>query len=90
MDHILQVKQVSSQIPFAHVIFIPSTHVNQVFIISINAIQSHIIPHGVNHIYVRHGYPWVLTDQAPGRHRQVGPAYQKTRRRDSGPNRSGL
>jgi hypothetical protein len=37
---------------------------------------------------VRHGYPWVPTDQAHGHPRQVGPAYQKTRRRVSGPNRS--
>jgi hypothetical protein len=29
---------------------------------------------------VRHGYPWVPTDQAYGRPRQVGPAYQKTLR----------
>jgi hypothetical protein len=36
---------------------------------------------------VRHGYPWVPTDQAHGRPRQVGPAYQKTRRPISGPNR---
>jgi hypothetical protein len=36
---------------------------------------------------VRHGYPWVPTDQAHGHHRQVGPAYQKTRRPISGPNR---
>jgi hypothetical protein len=36
---------------------------------------------------VRHGYPWVPTDQAHGRARQVGPAYQKTRRPVSGPNR---
>jgi hypothetical protein len=36
---------------------------------------------------VRHGYPWVPTDQAHGRHRQMGPAYQKTRRPVSGPNR---
>jgi hypothetical protein len=35
----------------------------------------------------RHGYPWVPTDQAHGRPRQVGPAYQKTRRPVSGPNR---
>jgi hypothetical protein len=28
---------------------------------------------------VRHGYPWVPTDQAHGRPQQVGPAYQKTR-----------
>jgi hypothetical protein len=27
---------------------------------------------------VRHGYPWVPTDQAHGRSRQVGLAYQKT------------
>jgi hypothetical protein len=26
-------------------------------------------------VYVRHGYPWVPTDQAYGRPRQVGPAY---------------
>jgi hypothetical protein len=36
---------------------------------------------------VRHGYPWVPTDQAHGRPRQVGPAYQKTRRPVSGLNR---
>jgi hypothetical protein len=36
---------------------------------------------------VRHGYPWVPTDQAHGRPQQVGPAYQKTRRPVSGPNR---
>jgi hypothetical protein len=36
---------------------------------------------------VRHGYPKVPTDQAHGRPRQVGPAYQKTRRPVSGPNR---
>jgi hypothetical protein len=36
---------------------------------------------------VRHGYPWVPTDQAHDRPRQVGPAYQKTRRPVSGPNR---
>jgi hypothetical protein len=35
---------------------------------------------------VRQGYPWVPTDQAHGRPRQVGPAYQKTRRPVSGPN----
>jgi hypothetical protein len=32
------------------------------------------------------GYTWVPTDQAHGRTRQVGPAYQKTSRPDSGPN----
>jgi hypothetical protein len=36
---------------------------------------------------VRHGYPWVPTDQAHDRPRLVGPAYQKTRRPDNGPNR---
>jgi hypothetical protein len=36
---------------------------------------------------VRHGYPWVPTDQAQGRPRQVGLAYQKTHRHVSGPNR---
>jgi hypothetical protein len=36
---------------------------------------------------VRHGYPWVPTDQAHDRPRQVGPAYQKTCRLVSGPNR---
>jgi hypothetical protein len=36
---------------------------------------------------VRHGYPWVSTDQAHGRPRQVGPAYQKTRQPVSRPNR---
>jgi hypothetical protein len=35
---------------------------------------------------VRHGYPWVPTDQAHSRPRQVGPAYQKTRQPVSGPN----
>jgi hypothetical protein len=36
---------------------------------------------------VRHGYPWVPTDQAHNYPRQVGPAHQKTRRPVSGPNR---
>jgi hypothetical protein len=36
---------------------------------------------------LRHGYPWVPTDQAHSRPRQVGTAYQKTRRPVSGPNR---
>jgi hypothetical protein len=36
---------------------------------------------------VRHGCPWVPTDLAHGRPRQVGPAYQKTRRPVSGPDR---
>jgi hypothetical protein len=40
-----------------------------------------------NLIIVRHGYPWVPTDQAHGRPRQVGSAYQKTHRPVSGPNR---
>jgi hypothetical protein len=39
------------------------------------------------YIIVRHGYPWVPTDQAHGRPRQVGPTYQKPRRPVSGPNR---
>jgi hypothetical protein len=34
---------------------------------------------------VRHGYPWVPTDQAHGRPRQVGPAHQKTRHLLVGP-----
>jgi hypothetical protein len=38
---------------------------------------------------VRHGFPWVPTDQAHGRPRQVGPAYYKTRQTVSGPNRPG-
>jgi hypothetical protein len=38
-------------------------------------------------VLVRHGYPWVPTDQAHDRPRQVGPAYWKTRRPVSGPNR---
>jgi hypothetical protein len=38
-------------------------------------------------VLVRHGYPWVPTDQAHGRPWQVGPAYQKTHRPVSGPNR---
>jgi hypothetical protein len=42
-----------------------------------NAIKSQV---------VRHGYPWVPTDQDLGRPRQVGPAYQKTRRPVGGPN----
>jgi hypothetical protein len=36
---------------------------------------------------VRHGYPWVPTDQVHGRPRQVGPAYYKTCRPVSGSNR---
>jgi hypothetical protein len=46
-------------------------------------------PYGVHAITasVRHGYPWVQTDQTHGRPRQVGPTYQKTRRPVSGPNR---
>jgi hypothetical protein len=35
---------------------------------------------------VRHGYPWVPTDQAHGRPRQVGPAYYMTRQPVCGPN----
>jgi hypothetical protein len=42
------------------------------------------------HRTVRHGYLWVPTDQAHCRPRQVGPAYQKTRRPVSGPNRPSL
>jgi hypothetical protein len=38
-------------------------------------------------ISVRHGYPWVPTDQAHGRPRQVGPSYKNNRRPVSGPNR---
>jgi hypothetical protein len=38
-------------------------------------------------LFVRHGYPWVPTDQTHGRPRQVSPAYQKTHRPVSGPNR---
>jgi hypothetical protein len=38
-------------------------------------------------VVVRHGYPWVPTNQAHGYPRQVGLAYQKTRRPVSGPNR---
>jgi hypothetical protein len=41
-------------------------------------------PHQIS---VRHGYPWVPTDQAHDHPQQVGPAYQKTRRPVSGPNR---
>jgi hypothetical protein len=41
---------------------------------------------GYNRETVRDGYPWVPTDQAHARPRQVGPAYQKTRRHVSGPN----
>jgi hypothetical protein len=33
----------------------------------------------VENLPVRRGYPWVPTDQAHGRPRQVGPACQKTR-----------
>jgi hypothetical protein len=36
---------------------------------------------------VRHGYPWVPTDQAHGRPRQVGPYCQKTHQPVNGPNR---
>jgi hypothetical protein len=39
------------------------------------------------HSGVRHGYPWVPTNQAHGHPRQVGLAYQKTRRPASGPSR---
>jgi hypothetical protein len=38
---------------------------------------------------VRHGYPWVPTEQAHDRPRHVGLTYQKTRRPVSGPNRPG-
>jgi hypothetical protein len=31
--------------------------------------------HTQRRVGVRHGYPWVPTDQAHGRPRQVGPAY---------------
>jgi hypothetical protein len=34
---------------------------------------------------VRHGYPWVPTDQGLSRPRQAGPTYQKTRRPVCGP-----
>jgi hypothetical protein len=34
---------------------------------------------------VRHGYPWVPTDQAHSHPRQVDPAYQKTCRPVVGP-----
>jgi hypothetical protein len=36
---------------------------------------------------VRHGYPWVPTDQTHDRPRQVGLTYQKSRQPNSGPNR---
>jgi hypothetical protein len=36
---------------------------------------------------VRHGYPWVPTDQDHDHPQQVGLAYQKTHRPVSGPNR---
>ena len=39
---------------------------------------------------VRHGYPWIPTGQGHSHPRQVGPAHQKTRRPDSGPNRTNL
>jgi hypothetical protein len=39
---------------------------------------------------VRHGYPWVPTDQAHGHPRQVGSAYQKTRQPVSGSSRPSL
>jgi hypothetical protein len=38
-------------------------------------------------VIVRHGYPWVPTNQAHGHPQQVGPAYQKTRRPVSRPAR---
>jgi hypothetical protein len=38
---------------------------------------------------MRHGYTWVSTDRTHGRPRQVDPAYQKTHRPVSGPNRPG-
>jgi hypothetical protein len=43
-----------------------------------------------NFPHVRHGYPWVPTDQAHGHPRQVGPAHRKTHRPDSGPNKPDL
>jgi hypothetical protein len=36
---------------------------------------------------VRHGYPWVPTDQAHSRFRQVGPTHQKIHRHVSRPTR---
>jgi hypothetical protein len=39
---------------------------------------------------VRHGYPWVPTNQDHDRPQQVGPTHQKTSRPDSGPNRPDL
>jgi hypothetical protein len=39
---------------------------------------------------VGHGYPWVPTDQAHDRPRQVGLAHQKTRQPVSVPNRPSL
>jgi hypothetical protein len=39
---------------------------------------------------VRHGYHWVPTDEAHDHPRQVGLAYQKICRPDSGPNRPSL
>jgi hypothetical protein len=39
------------------------------------------------YLYMTHEYPWVPTNQAHDRPRQVGPAYQKTRRPVSGSNR---
>jgi hypothetical protein len=43
--------------------------------------------HGEGMTAVRHGYPWVPTNQAHDRSQQVGLAYQKTHRPVSGPNR---
>jgi hypothetical protein len=45
--------------------------------------------HRLIKVLVRHEHPWVPTDQAHGRPRQVDLAYQKTRRPVSGPNRPG-
>jgi hypothetical protein len=41
----------------------------------------------MDNMSVRHGYPWVPTDQAHDRPREVGPAYKETQRLVSGPNR---
>jgi hypothetical protein len=52
-----------------------------------SAIKLHVLADFVVDWTCEHGYPWVPTDQAHGRPRQVGPAYQKTRRPVSRPAR---
>jgi hypothetical protein len=48
---------------------------------ALNTPWNHLVSQGP----VRHGYPWVPTDQAHSYPRKVGPTYQKTRRPVSKP-----